>query len=144
MISRFSTFVLCLFLGSLVVEAGQPIRLAEDPSITPNGKQLVFSWIGEIWIAKIDGSGLRRLTINDANDSQPLVSPDGKRVAFVSDRTGANQIFVMKLDGSGLKQLTFHSEGYELSDWFPDGKHLLALGSRDQAAAAGHSFRTRP
>lgn len=131
MIARFSALVLCLLLSPFVAEAGQPIRLAEDPSITPNGKQLVFSWIGEIWIAKIDGSGLRRLTINDANDSQPLVSPDGKRVAFVSDRTGSSQIFVMKLDGSDLTQLTFHSEGYELSDWFPDGKHLLALGSRD-------------
>ena len=107
------------------------IRMVGNPSVSPQGDRIAFSWIGEIWSANIDGSDIQRLTNNDATDGQPIFSPDGKRIAFISDRTGSNQIFVMAHDGSEIRQATFHSAGYELSDWFPDGKHVLALGSRD-------------
>lgn len=107
------------------------ILLAETPSLSPDGETLAFSWFGEIWTATIDGKDLRRLTNNEAFDSQPLFSPDGSQLAFVSNRTASNQIYVMDCDGSGIEQVTFHSAGYSLEDWFPDGKSLLATGQRD-------------
>ncbi|QDT09648.1 S41 family peptidase [Planctomycetes bacterium K23_9] len=131
------SFGLCLFgLGTLNLFAQEspsvhPIRMVGNPSVSPDGGRIAFSWIGEIWSANIDGSDVQRLTVNDATEGQPIFSPDGDRIAFVSDRTGSKQIFVMSSDGSGVRQATFHSAGYELSDWFPDGKHVLALGSRD-------------
>lgn len=117
--------------GFSAVDDSREIRLADTPSLSPDGSQLAFSWLGEIWTSNIDGSEIRRLTNNDALDTQPLYSPDGSKLAFVSSRTGARQIFVMDANGESLKQLTFHSEGYSLEDWFPDGNSILATGQRD-------------
>ncbi|QDV27406.1 S41 family peptidase [Aureliella helgolandensis] len=107
------------------------IRLANHPALAPDGSLLAFSWRGEIWTSQLDGTQLTRLTNNEAVDDQPLFSPDGKSLAFVSNRTGTSQLFVMATDGSSLRQVSYHSEGYSLEDWFPDGKSLLATGSRD-------------
>lgn len=110
---------------------GRPIQLVNHPTVSPDGSLIAFSWNDEIWSAAIDGSELARLTNHPANDSQPLFSPDGNQIAFISNRTGSPQIFVMQADGTLPKQVTFHSAGYALADWFPDGKSLLAVGARD-------------
>jgi len=112
-------------------EVALPIQLADRPAVSPDGSKIAFSWAGEIWKANIDGSNLQRLTNNPATDSQPLFSPDGSHIAFVSTRPGSPQIFVMHSDGTLPKQVSFHSAGYSLADWFPDGKSVLAIGSRD-------------
>ncbi len=117
--------------ASPVDHAADPILMADDPALSPDGSQLVFSWMGEIWKSKIDGTDLVRLTHHSSSDKQPRFSPDGSQIAFVSDRTGASQIFVMNSLGSVPKQVTHHTEGYSLEDWFPDGKSLLATGVRD-------------
>ncbi|HBE68875.1 MAG TPA: hypothetical protein DDW52_12075, partial [Planctomycetaceae bacterium] len=90
-----------------------------------------FGWLDEIWTARSDGSELQRLTNHRARDSRPLFSPDGKQIAFVSNRSGTSQLYVMPASGGMPKQVTFHSEGYTLQDWYPDGKALLATGRRD-------------
>lgn len=107
------------------------IKMPQDPGISPDGMHIAFSWMGEIWTSSIDGGDAKRLTNSRATESSPLFSPDGSKIAFVSNRTGSNQIFVMNADGSGIRQVTFHSAGYTISDWFPDGRSILALGSRD-------------
>jgi len=76
------------------------VRLVDRPALSPDGGKIAFAWSGEIWTASIDGGRLTRLTNNPANDSQPLFSPDGERIAFVSTRTGSPQIFVMQSDGA--------------------------------------------
>lgn len=132
--SRFlpSLLLLLLTLGTAgTCAAGRPVKLVSSPAVSPNGEQIAFSWMGEIWSANLDGSKLRRLTNHTASDSQPLFSPDGNRIAFVSQRTGSSQIFVMPAKGGTPTQITFHSEGYRLHDWFPDGNALLATGRRD-------------
>ena len=53
-----------------------------------------------------DGSGQRNLTRNPANDSDPTWSPDGRRLAFVSDRDGDLEVYVMNADGSGQRRMT--------------------------------------
>lgn len=134
---QLAYLILCVWLGtfstagSAAAEKTRQIRLPSTPSVSPDGSRIAFSWIGEIWSAKIDGSDLQRLTNSDATETQPIYSPNGKHLAYVSDRTGTKQIYVANPDGTDGRQVTFHSAGYELSDWFPDNKHLLALGSRD-------------
>ncbi len=112
-------------------DASRIIRLPSTPAVSPDGEKIAFGWLGEVWSADADGANLKRLTHHEAVDSQPLFSPDGKQIAFVSTRTGASQIFVMSADGRSPRQVTHHTAGYELADWFPDGNSLLAIGARD-------------
>ena len=107
------------------------IRLAEQPNLSPDGKTLLFVRGGDIWQVPTGGGQATRLTSHTAKESQPIFSPSGKRIAFISNRTGSNQVYVMPAVGGEPEQLTFHSEGYSLQDWYPDGKSLLVLASRD-------------
>ena len=107
------------------------VRLAEQPNLSPDGKTLLFIRGGDVWQVPTRGGQASRLTSHIAEESQPVFSPSGQRVAFVSNRTGSNQVYVMPAAGGQPKQLTFHSEGYSLQDWYPDGKSLLVLASRD-------------
>lgn len=129
----FACLSFLLIVPGLAREASaeQRILMPETPHVSPDGAQIAFAWIGEIWTADIDGSNVTRLTNSDANEAQPLFSPDGESIAFISDRSGSDQIYVMQRDGSGVTQITYHTGGYSLEDWFPDGKSLLATGQRD-------------
>ncbi len=118
-------------IEQIIASDGRPIQLVNQPAVSADGSLIAFSWRDEIWSAAIDGSNLQRLTNHPASDSQPLFSPDGQQLAFVSTRTGAPQVFVMQVDGTLPRQVTFHTAGYTLADWFPDGQSLLAVGSRD-------------
>jgi Tol biopolymer transport system component len=84
----------------------------------------------DIYTMYPDGSGLTDLTNNSAHDINPYWSPDGRRIAFQSDRTGLMQIFVMNANGSDVTQLTNDEVNHEfgVSDhgpWSPDGSRLL-------------------
>ncbi|MEK0424705.1 MAG: hypothetical protein RJB11_796 [Planctomycetota bacterium] len=108
------------------------IRMASDFALSPDGQFLVFRWANELWSTAIDQTGeIKRLTNHPAIDSQPRFSPNGKQIAFISNRSGSNQIYVMPAEGGMPQQKTFHSEGYSLADWFPDGNSVLATASRD-------------
>lgn len=108
------------------------IRMASDFALSPDGETLVFRWANELWSTSVEQSGsIKRLTNHPAVDSQPRFSPNGKQIAFISNRSGSNQIYVMPAEGGIPQQKTFHSEGYSLADWFPDGSSVLAVASRD-------------
>jgi len=108
------------------------IRMASDFALSPDGETLVFRWANELWSTSVEPSGsIKRLTNHPAVDSQPRFSPNGKQIAFISNRSGSNQIYVMPAEGGIPQQKTFHSEGYSLADWFPDGNSVLAVASRD-------------
>jgi Tol biopolymer transport system component len=75
----------------------------------------------DIWYVKEDGSGKVNLTNSPKNEWQPAWSPDGSRIAFVSDKEGSNQIYVMEVDGSNVTRLTNTGEDYNSPTWSPDG-----------------------
>ncbi len=139
-LSVFMPFCLCFFLTASSW-AQSPIRMAADPSLSPDGKSLLLSWQGDIWQVSSDGGAATRLTSDPADDGEPHYSPDGKRIAFISNRTGSRQIYVMPADGGQAEQVTAHSEGYSLLGWFPDGRSLLARGVRDAHWRAGSAGR---
>ncbi|MEM6469004.1 MAG: S41 family peptidase [Planctomycetota bacterium] len=132
-------FLLCISTTS--VPAAVPtveVKLTSAPDVSPDGNHIAFAWAGEVWVSKIDGSGLQRITAHPADDTSPKFSPDGDEIAFVSSRTGSRQIFLVSISvaedtiRTGTpEQVTHHSEGFTLHGWFPDGKHVLATGSRD-------------
>jgi WD40 repeat protein len=107
-----------------------------NPDWSPDGQTLLFeSTLGgkfAIYTIKVDGSGLRRLTVDTANNEQPRWSHDGRRIVFSSDRAGHGDLYVMNADGSGQTRLTTTtSGGYYQSSFSPDGNWILFQGRPD-------------
>lgn len=123
--------LLVLLLAALPVTAREAIRLPNAPALSPDGKQLVFDWNGDIWTVPVEGGTATPLTRNASRDRQPHFSPDGKQIAFVSDRSGSNQVHVMSATGGTPTQRTFHTAGYTLQGWAPSGQQLLVSAQRD-------------
>lgn len=96
-----------------------------DPS--PDGEWLTACSRGQqrhIYLIRTDGTELRDLTDdNFRHDGWPRWSPDGKRIAFTSRRTGDYEVWVINRDGSGMRQVT-DSEGGHYSPWSPDGSTI--------------------
>lgn len=109
----------------------QPIRIGRQPCLSPDGKRLCFAWQGNLWTAPTEGGPATRLTANDSLDSNPRWSPDGKWIAFNSNREGGNQVFLIPAVGGPARQVTFHSSPTVVGDWFPDGQALAVTSARD-------------
>jgi Tol biopolymer transport system component len=103
---------------------GNPQRLTMHESDTaPAGSQKRVAFMSsrdgnwEVYVVNMDGSGLKRLTNNSAQDGLPTWSPDGKSIAFVSKRDGAWAVWVMGADGSGQRKLFDLGGGYGSGDY---------------------------
>jgi dipeptidyl aminopeptidase/acylaminoacyl peptidase len=106
----------------------RPIR---DHDVSPDGQWIAFSRTGvqeDLFVTRLDGSQYRRLTDDAFRDRGPSWSPDGKRIAFYSDRTGAYEHWVIHPDGSGLERLARMQRGGSLNFpvWSPDGSRIAA------------------
>ena len=132
--------VMCGLIPAAAASDEHAVLMAGQPTVSPDGSDVVFVHHGDLWKVSSDGGLAVRLTVNDADDSQPHFSPDGKHLAFISDRTGSDQVFVMPADGGLPEQLTFHSEGYALQDWYPNGQSLLVQGNRDHFWRSSQRF----
>ncbi len=94
--------------------------------LTPDGRTIVFDLLGDLYTLPASGGRATRLTSGLAFDSQPRVSPDGKRVAFVSDRSGSDHVWTMALDLKDTVQITKGNlEAVSSPEWTPDGKGLV-------------------
>jgi dipeptidyl aminopeptidase/acylaminoacyl peptidase len=102
--------------------------------ISPDGSQILFTrgWVDKmgdrtrsnIWIVDVAGTRVRELTHGNWRDSSPVWSPDGKKIAFLSDRDGTEQIHVLWLDTREVAQLTHLERAPGSLVWSPDGKML--------------------
>ncbi len=104
--------------------------------ISPDGKSLAFDLLGDIYVLPVSGGTARAITSGPAFDSHPRYSPDGKTIAFTSDRGGIENIWLMDADGSNPRALTAEKDAYVRSAaWTPDGNYLIAR--REDAKRAG-------
>jgi tricorn protease len=127
--------VVLIALFAIPTLAHAQTRLLRQPSYS-NGK-VTFGYMGSIWIANEDGSNVQRLTVNRGRDSFPRFSPDGKLIAFSSNRMGNNDVYVIPAAGGKPKQLTFHFAEDMVVGWSPDGKKILFTSSRGKGAFPG-------
>lgn len=144
---NLSAVFLILVLVATAV-AGQdvrPVRLLDtdtfmemesvgNPLISPEGRHILFtrSWVDKmsdqrrsnLWVVDPEGRRIRELTHGNWRDTSPVWSPDGKKIAFLSDRDTTNQIHVLWLDTRETAQLTRLERAPQNITWSPDGKQL--------------------
>lgn len=106
---------------SVFVQAQESALWLRFPSISPDGKTIVFCHKGDIFKVAANGGKAIQLTTNTAYDCSPVWSPDGKTIAFASDRYGNFDIFTMSIDGGSPIRLTFWSGSEEPLSFSPDG-----------------------
>jgi tricorn protease len=119
---------LVLLAGLCVPAHAVEIKLARHPDYH-DGK-VVFSYLGDLWLVNDDGSNPQRLTVNRARDIHPRFSPDGKWIAFSSDRYGNYDVFLMPATGGKAKQLTYHSGNDLVVGWSRDSKKVIFQSAR--------------
>ena len=95
--------------------------------VSPDGRDLLFDLLGDLYRLDIAGGSARRITQGLAFDSQPAWSPDGASIAFLSDRSGAENLWVMRADGTGALRVTDNDgpNEYISPAWAHDGRSLF-------------------
>lgn len=109
-------------------------RAPSDPQLSPDGTQVLYvasirdlkenTQNTDIWKISVAGGAPVQLTRNPKSDQSPRWSPDGKRIAFLSDRSGKNQIYLMDAAGGEPEALTGHKDGIISFAWSPDGRRM--------------------
>jgi Tol biopolymer transport system component/imidazolonepropionase-like amidohydrolase len=106
--------------------------------VSPDGRTIVFDLLGDLYLLPIEGGKAKRLTSGRAYDIQPRFSPDGRQVAFTSDRGGGNNLWRIGLDGKNPVQVS--KEDFRLLNnpaWTPDGQYVIGRKHFTGARSAG-------
>ena len=93
--------------------------------VSPDGKSIVFDMLGDLYIMPIGGGKATALTSDMGWNIQPKFSPDGKHIAFISDRAGGDNLWVMDVDGKNLRQVSKEVNNIVHNPaWSPDGQYI--------------------
>src|SRR4029453_6396509 len=125
-----SLFGTILVLFASVSAFGREARLLRYPH-SHNGR-IVFTYLGDLWTADENGQNVQRLTVNRARDVYGRFSPDGKWIAFSSDRNGNLDVFLVPATGGTAKQITTHSADDTVLGWSADSRSVLFSSNRGE------------
>ena len=114
-----------------------------EPGISPDGSEIAFVSGGDIWTVSSEGGAARLLIAHSAHESRPLYSPDGRHLAFNSNRNGGLDIFVMDFETGDVRRLTNDSGSEELNGWSPEGEWIYFSSNAEDVAGTHDVFRVR-
>ncbi len=94
--------------------------------ISPDGKTIVFDMMGDLYTIPSEGGKATQITRGLAFDQHPRYSPDGKKILFVSDKSGAENLWFIDTEKKDTVQLTKEiNQNFPSADWTPDGKYIV-------------------
>ena len=151
---RLAHLVSLLVLLPLPAAAQRPMSIVDlisvpalsTPQLSPDGSQVVYvqadaDWtankrVSHLWRVRTDGTGTAQLTSGKDGESQPRWSPDGKWIAFVGKRDGAEtaQVHLLPLDGGEARALTTHATAASSPAWSPDGRYVYFMAEDAKSA----------
>jgi len=103
-------------------------RLLHQPATS--GMHVAFVYADDLWVARVDGTELRRLTTDDGVEANPAFSPDGKLIAFTAQYEGNRDVYVVPIEGGVPTRLTWHPGPDEVQGFTPDGRRVLFTSGR--------------
>jgi tricorn protease len=128
---KHDLFVCLLLAGSISLNA-QGTRLLRQPSLSDN--HIAFTYGADIWVyALSEDTRPVRITSTPAVESDPHISPDGRWIAFSSNRSGNTAVYIAPMEGGEATRLTWHPSAAYARGWTPDGKEVLFATSRETA-----------
>ncbi|MEQ9308546.1 MAG: S41 family peptidase [Balneolaceae bacterium] len=138
-----SILSLCLMLmvGSIATAQVTNPQWIRYQSISPDGSQIVFTYMGDLYKVPTAGGAATQLTFHEAHDYEAIWSKDGKTIAFASDRYGNFDIYTLSINGGAAKRITFHSNDETPYSFTNDGKNVI-FGALRMDIAEHRSFPT--
>jgi Tol biopolymer transport system component/C-terminal processing protease CtpA/Prc len=136
----------CLCVNAARVQSTQsrepePRPYFYEPSISPDRKEIAFVSGGDIWTVPSEGGEARLLVSHPATESRPLYSPDGRRMAFSSTRTGNGDIYLLDFASGELRRVTYDDGAEQLDAWSYDGRLLYFSSSARDIASSNDIYR---
>jgi len=107
----------------------QDTRLLAQPSVSET--RVAFLYAGDLWVARHDGSDVRRLTTHPGTVTHPVFSPDGQIIAFSAQYDGNTDVYVVPVAGGVPRRLTWHPGADLVQAFTPDGKAVLFTSARE-------------
>lgn len=143
MIRKAFVSLAAFFCMSAAFAAESPLWM-RNSMISPDGKEVCFTYKGDIYVVSSQGGRARQLTTNQAYDTRPMWTPDGKSILFSSDRAGSQDLYVVPAEGGSPVRITTHS-GNEIPEGFLNDSTVIfsasVMPSREDIQFPSGTFR---
>ena len=134
--------LLALATQVLAIDTKDTRMLSSQPAVSANN--IAFVYAEDLWVANLDGSQPRRLTVDEGVESNPKFSPDGKWIAFSAQYDGNTDVYIIPVEGGIPKRLTWHPAPDVVRGFTPDGKNILFASQRAVFTRRFEQFFTVP